>query len=303
MSGVNSTHANIDFIFEWQGPNRKGKGCLEGGQDTTIVKLFFENADTELTVKIPENISPATPQQFPFTCRKWDRDHCESEIFLATFTTTIEKIRGLKIKAAVDELSPYSDSRATQKIIFRSERAVPLQLPDILEAGRTYHLLVTSNNLSLAAALVKDEFDHHYALNEALKGAQEDAFKFYCNTLLPLMSVKMMQLRWLCRQQPVLEPELALNNAIEAIKNEIKKIDFTSITESAQRLRSLVLTGNLRVGNESVFFKAFYLITGPQGLANIMRSCLEGYIYHNVSPETRTIIGQLSERFQEELLG
>lgn len=322
MSGVNATDASIMFTFGWQGPNRYGKGWADNGLDTTLVNLVFENAKTKISVRIPENISPAVPQQLSFTCRRFNGKFCESESNPDILKVAIEKIRGLKILAAIDELSPHTGPRimdsqgriTAERRILRSERQVPLQLPEDLEAGQTYNLVVTSNDYSFSAALVKKEPVQQSvpvqpsANDDQLVQDQTELFTLLGGPLLPLMGLKVMEFGMRCSQFPQLQPMQAASTAgVDAIKNEIQKIEANALKESMGKIRSLKSEWestplSQRAPKEKALYKACFQLIGPEGIADIMRSNLEGIMQNNISSDVEIIINQISGRFKEIVL-
>jgi hypothetical protein len=78
---------------------------------------------------------------------------------------TTEQVRNLALTAGVFEkgraigpvvMSP-SGKITRQETLVRSNRSIGLEIPEELELGQTYTLLVSSDNLSLSARLVKQE--------------------------------------------------------------------------------------------------------------------------------------------------
>lgn len=160
LSAPVAASEKIVLNFAWTGPNtwRRGSSC--GGLDVRVIDLVFKGATTDISVHLPENINPVAPQKLPFTCRKpWKETHPDS------LCVTTEQIRNLALKAGVFEkgrpISPMvmdSSGRITQQeTLRRSDRAIGLEIPEELELGQTYSLVVSSDDLSLSARLVKEE--------------------------------------------------------------------------------------------------------------------------------------------------
>lgn len=155
-----ATSEKIVLHFSWRGPNTWRGGSSRGGLDVRVVDLAFKDATTEISVDLPENINPVAPQKFSFTLRKsWKETHPDS------LCVTTEQIRNLALKAGVFEkgspIGPMvmdSSGRITQQqTLQRSDRAIGLEIPEELELGQTYSLVVSSDDLSLSARLVKEE--------------------------------------------------------------------------------------------------------------------------------------------------
>src|SRR5262249_4305809 len=138
----------------------------------------------DFSVQIPENISPATVQKLPFTCRKYLEIEYEmfgcklrpldQETHPDSLKVTAEQIHNLTIKAGIREASspPPSvtdsfssvtekkcilrNSVAHEKCILMSEREITLERPEELEIGQIYTLVVTSDNFAFSACLQKE---------------------------------------------------------------------------------------------------------------------------------------------------
>lgn len=153
---TSATGEKIGLNFGWEGPSSWHGGRSHGGLDVTVVDLVFKNEKTDISVRIPDNISPATVKKLPFTCQ---RGH-ESD----SLEVTAEQIHNLTIKAGIFEESPHkgpaimdSSGKITRETRFlRSDREIELEMPKELERGRTYSLVVRSNDLSLSAHLLRD---------------------------------------------------------------------------------------------------------------------------------------------------
>ncbi len=154
--------------FAWEGPNRCRGGSSAGGLDIWVVDLAFAGAKTAISVAIPENINPAIARKFPFTCRHMlgQTGIVQRETHPDLLRVTVEQVRSLTLKAGVFEkgrpigpitLDPLTGRRSQQETLRRTDRSVELKLPEKLEIGQTYKLVVTSEDLSLSARLIKEE--------------------------------------------------------------------------------------------------------------------------------------------------
>lgn len=163
----------ITLSFGWQGPNQWHGGWDNGGLDAKVVDLKFANAKSDISVHIPDNISPTTIQKFPYTVRRYSEQEMEidgrkfkplkSETTPEFLNVTVDQIRNLKLKIGIFEQSPNkgpmimdNKGRITQeKRVLRSDRKIQLELPTMIEVGQEYSLVVASKDFSFSAALVK----------------------------------------------------------------------------------------------------------------------------------------------------
>lgn len=173
-STTSSLGDKLCLNFYWQGPNQWNGGCSHNGLDVKVVDLLFKGAKSEFSVNLPENINPNTPRKFSFTCRRYQEGEIDpfgqrkkilsKETRPASLSVTIEQVRNLTLKAGYFEkgraigpiVMDYHTGRVSQQqTVRRNDRKVALELPDELEGGQTYNLIVSSRDLSLTASLVK----------------------------------------------------------------------------------------------------------------------------------------------------
>lgn len=170
-----ATGEKIILNFSWEGPSSCHGGWSHGGLEVGVVDLVFKNAKTDISVHIPDNISVATVKKLPFTCRRYHETECElngrkfkplaQETHPDSLKVTIEQIRNLTIKAGIFEESPHTGPAimdsfgkiTREKRVLRSDREIKLEVPEELEIGQTYCLVVSSNNLSLSARLLTEK--------------------------------------------------------------------------------------------------------------------------------------------------
>lgn len=155
-----AANQKVVLNFAWQGPNMWQGGSSRGGLDVRVVDLVFKGAKTDISIHLPENINPVEPQKFSFTCRKsFKETHPDS------LCVTIEQVHNLTVKAGFFEkgrsigpkVMDSSGRISQQQTILRSDSVVRLDIPDELELGQTYCLVVSSDDLSLSARLVKGD--------------------------------------------------------------------------------------------------------------------------------------------------
>lgn len=166
--------SSIIINFGWKGPNTWRGGWTKGGLDAKVVDLLFKDAKTEISVHIPDHISPEKVQKLPFTCRRYhDKESnlngrkfklLDKETHPQLLKITAQQVRNLTIKAGIFEKSPRqgpptmdSSGRITrEEYVLRSDREIKLQVPSDLEIGKTYCLEITSKDFSFEARLVKE---------------------------------------------------------------------------------------------------------------------------------------------------
>ena len=187
----------IILNFGWEGPSSWHGGWSHGGLDVGVVDLVFKNAKTDISVHIPDNISVSAVKKLPFTCRRYHETECElngrkfkplaQETHPDSLKVTIEQICNLTIKAGIFVKSPEKgpaimDSFGKinrEKHVLRSDREIKLKVPEELEMGQTYSLVVSSDDLSLSARLLKEK----KADDRDERKASEDEFKRRMRTM------------------------------------------------------------------------------------------------------------------------
>lgn len=159
-----ATSEKITFCFGWKGPTSQQGGQPPERLDVETVKLVFKSAKTDISVPLPKSPADLALPNSPykkclFRCRKYsERLHDDRKVKILTKEThpdllsaTVEQINNLTIKAKILRITPEKDRH-------QSNREIKLKLPEVLEIGQTYCLLVASDeNLSLSAGLIKEE--------------------------------------------------------------------------------------------------------------------------------------------------
>lgn len=335
-----ATSEKIILNFRWEGPNSKYGGWQSGGLEVRIVDLLFKDAKTSISVHIPDNLPPNTAQRFSFTCRRYHENECEigehkfkplaKETHPESLRVTVEQIRNLTIKAGFFEESPHkglaimdrSGKITREKRVLRSDSEVNLKIPEELEIGEIYTLVVMSNNLSLSARLVKEEKTSTKEDDFQFIKDQTELFHLLCATLLPLMGIKVMEfamkLTNLSSGSKIIINALPNDQTlgINAIKSEIEKIEKGTLKDLMIKIRaSKALWESNPLFNQNKMeketfkahfneisketFKICFNVIGDEGLTNIMRSNLEAIVQGNISPEVRQLINGLANRFKE----
>jgi hypothetical protein len=176
MNSTSATNEHIIMNFRWKGPNRTDGGWSKGGLDVKIVDLVFENAKTDISVHLSDDLPSSTSRTFPFTCRRYHETENEirghkfkslaKETHPDSLKVRLEQIDGLTLKARFFEKSPnrgpaMCDSSTGkikyEKRILRTDEKIELEVPKLLEAGATYTLVVKSDDLSLSARLKREK--------------------------------------------------------------------------------------------------------------------------------------------------
>lgn len=161
--------------FGWIGPSYWQEGLSHERLDVRVVDLLFKNAKTDISVYIPENISPTTVKKLPFACRRYHETECQlngstfkplaQETHPDVLRVTVEQIRCLTIKVGIfREISHTAPTTMDtfgkiirENRVFRSDKEITLELPEELKMDQTYNLIVTSHDFSLSARLLKEE--------------------------------------------------------------------------------------------------------------------------------------------------
>jgi hypothetical protein len=147
MATASIPSSKITLSFAWEGSNFVNGGIANGGTEIRVIDLFFQGAKTLTCVRLPENINPKEPKNFGFTLlRNWQ----ESSPSKLSLTET--QVRNFVLQAGIFQgrLLPLP------KTIIRFNSSIALTIPKELELGQNYTLVVSSNNLSLSARLIKN---------------------------------------------------------------------------------------------------------------------------------------------------
>ncbi len=177
---MTATSSNVIINFAWKGPASWGGPTEEGGCFVGIVDLKIKDAKTEVSVHIPHyDISADKIHKFAFHCIKYGDQtnvfHGQAfknvlkESYPDLLKLKVEQVKNLTLKAGLFEESPrkgpLSMDTVTGKItqqtyVVRNDHAVKLTLPENLEIGQTYCLMIRSASAEfadLSATLVKQE--------------------------------------------------------------------------------------------------------------------------------------------------
>lgn len=273
MSGVTAAEPTINFTFGWKGPNHSEKNDLV----TNRIRLEFPNTVSKLSVKIPD--SKTAHVHLPITKQNQDN----SELVRDTLNITIEKMRGLKVFACIDE----QGSGAVE----RSIKEVPLQLPEAFEAGQAYHIALTSNNFSFSAALIK--LDIH-----AYRRAQDELYSLLDELLTPLMLKSIFEFTFACDGDPKSRDDGSANiMGTLAIKSEINRVDPVALCASMEKVRAYQAYKN-QIALDSECLK----LMGDKGIKNIFRKYLVGLVQDEVAKENMDLINEVAERYMNQIM-
>lgn len=169
-----SNNDRINLDFSWVGPNSwDGGSAAPSGSEVGVVDLMF-GIKTEISVHLRDHISPVVAQRFPFTCRRYHEEEMDiggrkfkplaSETHPDTISVNVEQVRRLKIIAGIFEkgrggamVMDAATGKVTQEqTVRRSNRDIRVEIPDRLEGGHKYRLVVTSRDRNLSAKIVKE---------------------------------------------------------------------------------------------------------------------------------------------------
>ena len=150
----------IILSFNWKGPTMwSGKSSNEA-LNLHAVELQFKNSAKKVSIDIPQQTSSMTLKQLPFKYWKLYQNK-EADLL----KVSIDEIRNLKILAAIFEPSPVKGPAMIDKIgnityaerLLRTDREIECEIPENFEAGKKYHLAITSDDFSFSARLIKEE--------------------------------------------------------------------------------------------------------------------------------------------------
>lgn len=310
-----SAAGKVVVYFGWKGPTTWHGGWQNGGIDVGSIDLVFKDAITRVSVRLPEDMDPTATSRLSFTCRKSPG----RETHPNALSLTIDQIRQLTLNAAFLEKSPVSnwtmmDERGNitrDERIRRSDRKVSLNIPDNLEAGKTYLIEVSSKELSLSARLVEEPSKTaHSPEDQTCDRDQLELFQLLGGILLPLMGCKMAEFSIRIMHTSSAPNFIAKSNinsqtiGTDFIKKEIGKIEKQTLKELAEKLRQAKVVHQSkslkdRVSIEKEIIKACFDAMEPNSLKAIMRSNLESVVRSEITPDVRELIESISARFQE----
>jgi hypothetical protein len=327
------TSEKIILSFGWKGPSSWHGGRSHGGLDVGVVDLVFKNAKTDISVPIPDNISPPTVQKFPFTCRRYHEAEWElngrrfkplaQETHPDLLNVSVEQIRNLTVKAGIFKESPHqgpaimdsSGKIMREKRALRSDREIKLEVPEELEIGQTYTLVITSHGAALIEArLIKEEKPAVTSSSAKeddtqLIKDQTELFELLGDVLLPIMGMKVMEFRIKLISAPsgnkiTLDSNfVAQTLGIEAIKSEIRKIESCTLKELMIKMRASRAVWEHkpleRNALEKEAFRSCFNAIGAEGLVNIMRSSLESLVQASIPSDVKHLINGIADRFKE----
>lgn len=330
---TSSTSATNKIIlnFGWIGPNTWKGGWSKGGLDVRVVDLKFKDAKTEFSVHLPANISPAKVEGFSFTCRRYrtglniGNRVLDKETQPDSLSVTIEQIQNLTINARIFEKSSWegnamldsSGKIIREERILKSDRTVGLKIPEALEIGKTYRLLITSVDLDLTARV--ELFEEEKIPESIPAPPKEDAqltldrdelLPLLVGMVLGLMGLKLMEFGQRLKTLPS-RPNLVTNspmgdqtNGLGVIKEQIKKMDKDVLKELLVEIRTLRAEWNrVSVGErpavDKKMFRACVRVIGSDGLVNLMRTNIKSIIKSTIPPDVETLIQEVSVRFKD----
>lgn len=313
---ANAVGDRIIVTFGWQGPNNWLEGSSHKYVD--VINLIFKNANTEVSIPLPDNIAPETTQKFPFTLRKYQEFSSQTEGRTSltqethhSLRVTIDQIRHLTINAGFFEKKQIWASRESVSLHtspLRDESVIVLQLPVELEIGQIYLLKITSKgNFPLSACLIKEQVKKEEEVkfsflpdDSQYLQDQEELFQVIGGPLLTLIDIKIVEFN---KQLQVVAPQSCAsvstsNQALKiaAIRSEMKKLEKEQVKELMLKVRQTKIEWSnkqtSRSNLEKELLKMCFNALGTECFKNIIRSSLEALL-EPITPEIRSIIEEI----------
>ncbi|NGX57322.1 MAG: hypothetical protein K940chlam3_00212 [Chlamydiae bacterium] len=190
-SSTLSTSNTVTLSFGWSGPTSKYGGKLS----VDVVDLIFKNSSQEISVHIPEDLSPDGPHKLSFSCREGYRSSVSESL-----KATIDQVKNLTLNAGFFEESTRNSQyttmdrfgRITPELRYpRTDETVKLEYPPELAAGRKYRIVCTSDDLSLSAQLIQEtSTEESHSTSEAeLTPEQAEFCESLTLSLLPAFNI------------------------------------------------------------------------------------------------------------------
>ncbi len=307
----------IVLNFSWQGPTHWRGGAANGGEEISAVSLVFQEAKTRISVFLPDNISPTIPTPFKFSCYRGSSYPTTPD----SLRVTIEQIKKLTLTAIVLDKSPRPGPAimdefgkvTQQEFLRRTDQCIPLKIPEVLEKGQTYRLIVSSDTyLHCSAELVKETISP--AQEEDLYlAAKQELFSVFGSLFLVAMGVRGMELATRLALLPsgqflsVNFPSQGEVPGVTAIKEAIDQIDKNKLIPLLETVRCLQITwtsapSSERTVLEQKLFKLCCESLGAIGIANMMRSNLMLLMPKNVPQDVEEAINEIVTRFTDQCM-
>lgn len=278
--------------------------------DVRTVDLIFENQKRGITVHIPRNLPPFVIQECLFSCREIEmpqkrpsfKSIVREETGTDSLQVTSEQIKKLIIKA-------HFFKEASVGLV---DREVQLNMPEKLEVGQTYRLVLVSKDLSLEASFLKEEvfLASEPKIDSQLASDQAELMQYLRPMLSPLLNLKIAEFKYdlkavLSDANRGAAPDISNENlGIEEIQKEIGKIRGEILQELLTKIKytqsvweKSSLMEQRKMGKET--FRLCFTVIGEEGMINIMRGCLESFVPGDRSPKVRSLIEAVSIEFKE----
>lgn len=290
--------------FGWKGPNAWHGGTLQptDGFKASRVQLIFKDSKNDISVSIPSGSTSL--QKFLFRCIR-NEQACESAIL----NVTSDQIYNLTIKISLFTKSHFPNpTNLNESVRVRSDCTVKLEIPEKLELGQTYTLVITSKeNLALSACLVKEGVTTKNISSEPLEDTQfhkeqSELLIFLWGQVTVILHSKL----WESQKGFVeISKEITLKSdagnqifGIDEFKNEIEKIDKNVLSGLLQELRTAHVGCQSRVDFIQRGLKigaACFDIIGNKILIDIFSANITAFIEGTITPEVQQFIDETAE--------
>lgn len=251
---ANVSNDLIYVSFAWTGPSSHVPN--HRSLEVRNIDIFFHNSITRVKVNIPQYLSPRQFHKLPFTCYKGDSVTEHHSL----------SVKASEISRAIINAGFFQESLHKESWI-RTDEKIALRLPQNLESGQKYKLEITSNNLELSAALIKEENSVLSFLSEAIIPLQKKTFESFESKISffigKIVYAYETNVEFICKNE---------------IQNELANTDQILIdTQNAQEA-CLKLFGEVR-------------------LMNMMRRCIEARFLGEIPCELHHIINSAAKDF------
>lgn len=316
----------ISLSFAWKGATVKEPLSIQ------VVQLVFQNSGAEVSVNLPQEPPKKRLSSLRFICDFGSRRNTSERL-----NVEIKLVRTMEVKVGVFEPGPSRGPRMMspsgevfcQETVRRRDHSIPLTLPKDFEIGQKYQLVVSSNDLSPTAALVREGeppstttvgalledmhspvFWTRYTQQERAERLELQRAKLKLTFLLSCNLTSMVR----GKKSECIERLEAQHIECRINKDvEIMKLEGEAVDEAVDNLESQALLGWAREierltqesGTKPSDNQCLQLacpILGTAGFGTIMRSILNATFFDSSPPEAAPLIQDVCESFSQECM-
>lgn len=315
MTASTTTDNKLTVDFVWKGPNRIQEGEVQ------VIHLKFKEAKSEISVHLPEEMSPGKVRSLPFTLLRYREGtertlsdgrivrELQSETHPDSLRVTSDQIANLTL-----QLDVLGSSTGKKRSVDQSEdqdvtltsRSVNLEMPGELEMGKKYSIVISARELSLSARFVKVVLEEP----EMISG-KKDLAKVLSNLLMPWIASNVVAFGIKVKELPdqalegltVIRPPTEQEIGKITIEKELNRIDPEILKPLLDRIRSSQAEcqgKNLleQAALQKPMFKECFETIGAQGFKRIMRANLEPFVPGKPrSQQIEALITLMAEQF------